>query len=168
MSRRNYLLILFVSVLLGTAGVAAAQQKLALPGRYQFTVQIEGLTTETFREVSGVGIDIEVTEMREGGSNTVHKLPGLVKFPNVTLKRAFTGSTNLYDWTLSYLAGKGVRRTVTITVKDMKGTTMATFTLTRAFPVKWVPPALNASGNDVPIETLEIAHEGVTMTGGPK
>jgi phage tail-like protein len=150
---------------LPTHSFARQQSKLSL---YQFTVEIEGLNVGAFREVSGIGIETEVTEVREGGSNDVHKLPGRIKFPNVTLKRGFTGSRELYDWAASHATGKGVRRSVTITLMDLKGATTASWTLNRAFPVKWQPPSLNASGNEVLIETLELAHEGVTMTSGKK
>ena len=118
--------------------------------------------------MSGIAIETEVTEVREGGSNEIRKVPGRVKFPNVTLKRGFTSSRDLYDWSISHLTGKGVRKSVTITVSDVKGVPIATFALNRAFPVKWAAPSLNAFSNEVMIETLELAHEGVTMSPGKK
>jgi phage tail-like protein len=141
-------------------------QKAAATPRYTFTIQIDGLAAAGYTEVSGIAIETEVTELREGGSNDVRKLPGRTKFSNVTLRRGYTGNHDLYDWAASNVTGKLVRRNVSITISDVKGTVVAKWNLSRAWPVKWQPPALNASGNDVAIETVELAHEGLTVSGG--
>jgi phage tail-like protein len=157
--------VLLVAFLLVGSSAALTQPEGVGVSRYQFTVQIEGLTLGAFREVTGLGVETEVIELREGGSRQVRKVPGVSKFPNVTLKRGITGSTDLYDWAVANLGGKDVRRSVTITVSDTNGVAIATWTLNRAWPVKWQAPSFNASAHDVLIETIELAHEGVSMSG---
>jgi phage tail-like protein len=44
-----------------------------------------------------------------------------------------------------------------------KGTTVKRWNLKRPFPVKWIGPDLKAAGNEIAIETLEIAHEGFEL-----
>ena len=160
--------VLLVAFVLIGSGTASTQPKGVGQSPYQFTVQIEGLTAGVFREVTGIGVETEVIELREGGSKEVRKVPGVSKFPNVTLKRGITGSSDLHDWALANLAGKDVRRSVTITLSDTNGVTVAAWTLNRAWPVKWQAPQLNASANEVAIETIELAHEGVSMSSGKK
>lgn len=130
----------------------------------RFTVQIEGLTAGAFVEVSGIGTETEVVEFRDGGSNDVRKLPGRTKWPPIVLKRGFTGDRTLYDWaTINVATGTVVKRSVVVTVSDAQGQPIARYHLENAWPSKWEGPTLNASGNDVAIETLELVHEGLTL-----
>ena len=152
----------------GLAPAAAAGQKGTPAPRYTFSVQIEGLAAAVYAEVSGISIDTEVTEVREGGANDVRKVPGRTKFSNITLRRAFTGNRDLYDWAVANVSGKMPRRGVTVTIIDAKGATVAKWSFARAWPVKWQPPALNAASNDVAMETIELAHDGLSVSSGGK
>jgi phage tail-like protein len=163
-TRPHLSLIVLIGVLAAPLSGAPAGQKGSGNSSYVFAVKIDGLAAGAFREVRGLGVETEITELREGGSNEVRKVPGRVKFPNVTLNRGLTGSRELFEWATSNLNGKGVRRSVTITVSDPKGSVIAEWILNRAFPAKWTGPDLDASTSEVLIETLEIAHEGLTMS----
>ena len=118
-----------------------------------------------FSEVEGLSGEIEVIEYREGADrvNTARKLPGLAKYPNVTLKRGITGRTDLFEWWKSVRDGQVQRRNVTITLLDEQRQAVYRWHLRDAFPVKIEGPSLNATGNEVAIETLELAHEGLEI-----
>ena len=132
---------------------------------FNFLVDI-GLGDELgFSEVEVPSGEIEVIEYREGSDrvNTVRKLPGLAKYPDVTLKRGITCRTDLFEWWKSVRDGQVQRRNVTITLLDEQRQAVLRWHLRDAFPVKIEGPSLNASGNEVAIETLELAHEGLEI-----
>ena len=132
---------------------------------FNFLVDL-GLGDEMgFSEVEVPSGEIEVIEYREGGDrvNSARKLPGLTKYPNVTLKRGITGRTDLFEWWKSVRDGQVQRRNVTITLLDEQRQAVLRWHLRDAFPVKLEGPTLNATGNEVAIETLELAHEGLEI-----
>ena len=132
---------------------------------FNFLVDL-GLGDEMgFSEVEVRSGEIEVIEYREGGDrvNSARKLPGLTKYPNVTLKRGITGRTDLFEWWKAVRDGQIQRRNVTITLLDEQRQAVLRWHLRDAFPVKIEGPSLNASGNEVAIETLELAHEGLEV-----
>jgi phage tail-like protein len=133
-------------------------------GNYNFLVEIDGITRAAFQECSGFDSTIDVIEHREGGENTtVRKLPGLTKYSNITLKRGMTDDTELYDWHRQVVRGDIERKNGSIVLLNRKGEEVARWNFYRAWPTKWDGPDLNAEGNDVAIETLELAHEGVEL-----
>jgi phage tail-like protein len=119
---------------------------------------VAGLSDVSLGEVTTQSIDY-----REGNEpGHVRKLPGLTKFGSVTLKRGVTTSLELFQWHRQVAAGAGsFRRSVAIVVLDEAGADAARFVVTDAWPVKFVAGALNAKGNDVLIEALELANEGI-------
>jgi len=132
---------------------------------FNFTVDI-GVGDELgFSEVEGLSGEIEVIEYREGADpvNTARKLPGLTKYSNVTLRRGITGRTDLFEWWKSVRDGQVQRRSVTITLLDEQRQPVVRWLLRNAWPIKLEGPALNATGNEVAIETLELAHEGLEI-----
>jgi phage tail-like protein len=130
---------------------------------YNFHVEIDGITRAAFQEASGFDSTIDIIEHREGGENTtVRKLPGLTKYSNITLKWGITDDRELYDWHRQIVEGDMVRKTGSIVALDRKGDEVARWDFVRGWPCKWVGPTFNAEGTEVGIETLEIAHEGVT------
>jgi phage tail-like protein len=132
---------------------------------FNFLVDL-GLGDEMgFSEVEVPSGEIDVIEYREGGDrvNAARKLPGLAKYPNVTLKRGITGRTDLFEWWKLVRDGQVQRRNVTITLLDEQRQAVLRWHLRDAFPVKIEGPSLNATGNEVAIETLELAHEGLEI-----
>ena len=118
-----------------------------------------------FSEVDGLSGEIEVIEYREGADrvNSARKLPGLAKYPNVTLKRGIAGRTDLFEWWKAVRDGQVQRRNVTITLLDEQRQAVYRWLLRNAWPVKIEGPSLHASANEVAIESLELAHEGLEI-----
>jgi phage tail-like protein len=132
---------------------------------YNFLVEIDGITRAAFHECSGFDSTIDVIEHREGGDNpTLRKLPGMTKYSNITLKRGITDDKELYDWHRRISKGENMqqqRKNGSIVLLARNGQEVARWNFTNAWPSKWTGPALSAEGNDVAIETLELAHEGL-------
>lgn len=132
---------------------------------FRFRLEIGGISEAHFSEVTGFDISTDAIDYREGDDPThVRKLPGLNKYGNVTLKRGVTDSMDIYKWHKSIVDGKTDRKTVAIVVLDEEGKDKARFQITEAWPIKYDPMDLNAKGNDVSIETLELVNEGVERT----
>ena len=138
-------------------------QRGTIPRRFTFRVEIEGVEAGFFRSVSGLAIETEVVEFREGGSGVIHKLPGVRKYPNLVLKRGFAGNPALYDWYNSFTTGSAARVDGTIVMLTANLSEVARWQFHNGFPAKWEGPEFDASKSEVAIETLEIAHEGLTM-----
>lgn len=129
---------------------------------FNFLVEIDGITRAAFHEVSGFDSTIDVIEHREGGKNTTPlKLPGMTKHSNIVLKWGMTDDQELYRWHRDVVKGTVLRRNGSIVLLDRRGQEVARWNFFNAWPAKWDGPDFNAEGNDVAIETLELAHEGV-------
>lgn len=133
--------------------------------QYNFAVELDSSIVAQFSEVSGLDSTTDVIEYREGNQNmTVRKLPGLTKYSNITLKKGITiDNQALWDWHAKVAKGEIERyQSIAIILMDDTQKAVVRWELTDAWPVKWAGPDLNATGNSVAIETLEIAHEGLT------
>lgn len=119
-----------------------------------------------FSEVSGLTFETQAIEYRDGYSKEyqVVKMPGIPKFGNLTLKRGIVkGDSDFQKWYSEITMNTIKRRTVTIKLLDEEHNPTVTWTIKGAFPVKMDGPGLKATGNEVAIETLELAHEGMTV-----
>ncbi len=117
-----------------------------------------------FCEVTGLGVDIEYAEYRNGNEmiSTVRKVPGIHTNDDVTLKRGLVGSTDIYDWLKGVREGTADPRNVTITLLDEARESVATWVLRQAQPKKWTGPSMNAKGGgDVAMEEISFVCEGV-------
>jgi phage tail-like protein len=143
-----------------TAGENHAMPIANVNSRYY--VQIDNVTKAVFSEVSGLQMETELMEYAEGGNNEyIHRLPGLTKTGNVTLKRGISVDNELFKWYLRVAQGIMDLRTVTITVYATDGKQVVRWELLRAFPCKWSGPQMAANGETVALETIELAHMGV-------
>ena len=131
---------------------------------YNFSVEISGVFVAGFSEVSGLQAEIEIQEYREGGVNDyVHKRAGPTKYPsNLVLKKGITDNTTLFSWYRNVMSGTIVRKPVDVVLMNSAGDEQCRWKLQNAYPVKWNGPELKATGSEVAIETLEMAHEGLT------
>jgi phage tail-like protein len=140
----------------------ATGQRVDPYSNFNFLVEIDGITRAAFQEATGFDSTIDVIEHREGGENTTpRKLPGLTKYSNITLKWGLTDDRELYDWHRQTVLGDVQRKNGSIIVLDAQGNEKVRWNFMNAWPTKWDGPDFNAEGNDVAVETLELAHEGV-------
>ena len=133
----------------------------------KFSFQVDwGGTQIGFQEVSGLDIETEPIEYRQGASPdfTKIKMPGMIKFSNITLKRgSFKGDNEYFDWLNSIQLNTVERRTLTISLLDDSGSPAITWKVNKAFPIKVQSTDLKAEGNEVAVESIEIAHEGLVI-----
>jgi phage tail-like protein len=165
---------LFLALILGTLSLTAHGQgpaprggeaprtllARAAPG---FLVQRDGDLVGFFTEVTGLGSETEVIEYREGSeeTGTVRKLPGRTTYSNVTLKRGITSNMDLWDWREEVVGGVHMPSVVTVTLVGPRGRPVAAWHLQNAWPNKISGPQLRSDGNQVAIEELTLAHEGL-------
>jgi phage tail-like protein len=135
-------------------------------GQFNFLVEIDGVTTAGFSEVSGLTSDTNVIEYREGDEplpSTVRKLAGLIKVTNIVCKRGVTQDMSLWNWRQTVLDGAPQRTTGTVTLLDEARKPVLSWEFTQGWPGKLEGPGMNGKTSEVAIETLEIVHEGLTM-----
>ncbi|MFD0999622.1 phage tail protein [Ohtaekwangia kribbensis] len=134
---------------------------------FHFTVSWGG-DNIGFSEVSGLSVENQPIEYRDGlmSAKTLPlKRPGLRKAGNISLKRGIvTANNDLYTWFNNFGEPNVTRRTLVITLLNDEGNPVFVWTISEAWPVKCEGPGLKASGNEIAIETLELAHEGITVT----
>jgi phage tail-like protein len=129
---------------------------------FNFTVEIDGVTTAGFTEATGMTMEQDVIEHRTGDrENVVTKLPGLKKFPNLVLKRGFTKDDSLWRWRKQVMDGRTERRSGSIVLHNEAREPVLRWNFVQGWPSKLEGPSLNAKTPEIAIETLEIAHEGL-------
>jgi phage tail-like protein len=140
------------------------------PSTGQFKFTVDGIEGEigAFTECSGLSVEVEVEEVKEGGQNQFsYKLPGHMKWPNIVLKRGITSPDNLFEW-FRKTSGQGFaeagsklsRTTGSIVLVDSRAEPIRTWSFVDAFPVKWSGPTFASSTSAAATEQLEIAHHG--------
>ena len=103
-------------------------------------------------------------DIEEGGNNGfTRRVPGRVKVSNLTLKRGMTRSNDFIKWFMSTGPGAVDRRNISLVLYDVKGEKISSWHFQNAYPVKWVGPQFTSDGNTVAVETVEMAHEGMTV-----
>lgn len=122
-----------------------------------------------FSNISGLDVTIEVEKYQEGGSNEVYSFPKGVSYSNLVLKKGLADE-KLWNWYKKTLDAVIFRkpipfRDLVLTVYTVDFSEKKEFVFTRAFPVKWSGSELNATGNSIFVETLEIAHRGISRYG---
>jgi phage tail-like protein len=132
---------------------------------FHFTVQWGG-TRIGFSEVTGLTQENQAIEYRDGSfpEYSSIKMPGLRKFSNVTLKRGIVKADNdFFKWLSTVKLNQVERRDVVVSLLNENHEPVMTWKVHNAFPVKVEGPGLKASGNEVAIESIEIAHEGLEL-----
>jgi phage tail-like protein len=133
----------------------------------KFHFQVEwGGTQIGFTEVSGLNVETKVIEYRHGASPQYSKIkmPGLQEYGNITLKRGtFATDNEFYKWWNSVKLNTIDRRDITISLLNESHEPVVVWKVNNAWPVKVESTDLKADGNEVAIESMEIAHEGITI-----
>src|SRR5215510_10420179 len=115
-----------------------------------------------FSECSGLEMSMQPEEYKEGGNNSqILKFPSRVTWSNITLKKGVGAGTALWDWHYGFAEGKGKRRDGIIVLLTDLHVPNNVWYFRRGLPVKYTGPSLNATQNNVAIESIEIAHEGI-------
>ena len=136
-----------------------------------FRVEIDGVEVGNFQEITGLEASIGTEDVEEGGVNGyVHKLPGRMSWPNITLKRGFTNNDALFEW-LGDASGSGFakggnktpRKTAAVILLDGSGKQLRKWSFIDVIPVRWGGPTFAASGAEALVEELEMAHHGFTV-----
>lgn len=131
---------------------------------HNFYVEWNGIIHAGFRECTGMNSTQTASEYREGTDPpTMRKIPGMVTYGNITLKRGTTNNDELWQWRSKIMKGQVERREVSIVLLDDTGKEKIRWNLTNCWPVTWTAPDFNATGNDAAIESLELAHEGISV-----
>ena len=130
-----------------------------------FGVEFQGQIVGAFRECTGLGSENEVVEYKASGQKgefVIKKVPGRLKWNNITLKRGVTDSMEAWQWRKLVEQGKitDARKNGTITMYNQQGDAVAKWNFTNAWPSKLNGPSANAGNNEVAIEELELTHEG--------
>ena len=134
--------------------------------KFHFEVRFGDADPISFQEVSGLDVENEPIEYRAGGSKQFSpvKMPGLSKHGNVTLEKGVFAKDNAFwDWFNDIKMNAVRRETVTISLLDESGAPTMVWKLSNAYPVKVSGFDLRAEGNEVAIETLELAHEEISI-----
>jgi phage tail-like protein len=132
---------------------------------FNFLVEIDGIAPAAFKSVSGLSAEVEVIEYRTGADalTSTRRLPGRVRYSNVTLTRGITTSRDLWDWWQTVVDGALERRDVSIALLDDARRPVLRWLLRSAWIAKIEGPELEAGGNEVAIESVVLTHEGLQL-----
>jgi phage tail-like protein len=138
--------------------------------KFRFEVDLGSeLQGVAFQEVSGMEVETQMIEYRHGNSpvfSTI-KMPGIQKYGNVTMKRGiFVNDNTFWNWCQEIKMNTVKRRTVLIKLLDEAGAVTMQWQLNNAWPTKITGTDLKADGNEVAVDTIEIAHEQLIITNG--
>ncbi|HYU81087.1 MAG TPA: phage tail protein [Vicinamibacterales bacterium] len=131
---------------------------------FRFLVEIQGMIVGGFTEVTGLDMEMELEAYREGGVNAfIHQLPGAMRYPShLVLKRGLTDADSFWRWYRDAANGDVARRNGSIILQNAKGDEVWRWNFVDAYPVRWTGPQLRASSAEIAIESLELAHRGLT------
>ncbi len=134
---------------------------------FHFQIEVQGQVTGYFTEVSGLGSEHEIVEhkvVNEKGVEVVMKVPGRLKWENITLKRGITSDMQIWEWRKMVENGdvKGARSNGSVTMFDQALTPVARWEFQNAWPVKVTGPSVKSDSNEIGVEELTLAHEYIT------
>jgi phage tail-like protein len=136
---------------------------------FHYAIEIQGEVTGFFSECSGLGSEHEVIEQKlvdAKGHEFIKRVPGRLKWENITLKRGITDKADFWKWRQMVEEGKvkDARRNGSIVMMDQELQEVARWDFLNAWPTKVSGPALKSDGNEVGVEELVIAHERLWRT----
>jgi phage tail-like protein len=143
-----------------------SRDRIPLHPAWRFYVSVDKIAYGEFTECSGLTINREAPDFKEGGvNNKVHKLPGRVTYETITLKRGYI-NLELWQWFAKGVddhTGLPELREVTITLATASGVASVSWTVKGAYPIKWSGPSLNTSSKDLAMEEIQLAHHGLEI-----
>jgi phage tail-like protein len=130
---------------------------------FNFLIEIEGLLVGGFSECTGLTVETEFYDYREGGENGfVHRLPGPTKYPPLVLKHGLTEIDGLWTWHQDVVQWKVERRNGTIYLLNRQGLPVIWWDFEKAYPTKYSGPDFRADSGAVAFESVELAHRGLS------
>jgi phage tail-like protein len=134
--------------------------------KFYFKVKLGTLPDANFQEVDGLDSETQIIEYRHGNSPVFYpiKMPGLGRVGNVTMRKGiFVKDNAFWDWYSTIMLNTILRQTVVISLLDETGTPQRIWTLNNAWPTKITGTDLKSEGNEVAVESIEIAYETLTV-----
>ena len=157
---------------------------------WKFYVEVLGVLVAEFQECSGLSMKREVTRVKEGGTNDFEwLLPGQISYGDITLKKGITYNRELWRWfrwgmldgqiwgfntipganaAISLLRAQGIivpaGTSISIVLGTVDGKVAKHWDLIGAIPVEWNGPEMKADSNEVAIESLVVAHQGIDLS----
>ena len=152
------------------ADIGGTQNEIWPMPKFNFVVDLgPDMKDIAFQEVSGLDKEVQAIEYRHSNSKlfSTQKMPGIVKYSNVTMKRGiFVRDNKFWDWMNQIKMNTITRNTVVIKLLDENSEPTMVWTLQNAWPCKIVCTDLKSDSNEVAVDTLEIAHEQLIVTNG--
>jgi phage tail-like protein len=137
--------------------------------KFNFEVDFGDGVAVAFQEISGMDVENQIIEYRHSNSPefSVNKMPGIVKYGNVTMKRGvFVNDNRFWDWHNKIVMNTIERKVIVIRLLDQNQEVTMQWTLTNAWPTKITSTDLKSEGSEVAVDTIEIAHEKLVVTNG--
>ena len=133
---------------------------------FHYAIEIQGVVTGYFTECSGIGSEHEMIEHKivdEKGRELVQKIPGRLKWQDVTLKRGITNNMDIWDWRDQVVLGKvdDARRNGSVVMFNQQLSEVARWNFENAWPSKVSGPSMKSDSNEFGVEELVITHEGL-------
>jgi phage tail-like protein len=137
-------------------------------GSHYFMLEIDGEEVAQILQVSGLKTQAQVFEVEEGGNNGfVHKRVSMSRWDNITIRYATSSSRFLQSWRDAFLRnplGEGQWRSGSVVMFNNHGDAVRRFNFVRAWPVAWEGPSLDSGNSELAVESLELAHEGISVS----
>lgn len=161
-------LLFFISNSYAADDGSAQNQSIWPVPKFYFAVEFgSGLKSTVFQEVSGLDLEVQPIEYRHSNSKVFStvKMPGIKKSGNITLKKGiFIKDNQFFDWYKTIKMNTVKRETIKIKLLDETGQSTMIWTLQNAWPTKITGTDLKSDGNEVAVEIIELAHEGITFS----
>jgi len=135
-------------------------------GGFNFSVEIDGVTQAAFKNVEGLDSETEVIEYQDGDDIVLRKRPGRTKYSDVTLKRGYVNTSELWDWRKKVMDGTVERKSVSIILRNDKGDEVMRYNLFECWPSKWKGFSLDGKGTDVAVEEIVFVVERLDRVPG--
>lgn len=142
------------------------QKNYVITNHFYVEMQDNPTISASFSECSSLKVKINYETIREGGVNDQQRIIlNEPEFSEITLKRGVTNCTLFWEWMSSVIEKCNQRRNINILLFNQSAEIMQCWSLIGAVPVGWSTPALQASANEVAVEELTLAYEGLKVAG---
>ena len=136
--------------------------------QFNFEVQIDGEPVAGFSEISGITMQLETVQYREGGVNDhVHSLPGTFSHANLVMERGMTEDATFWKWIQDVMSGNITRKDVVIKLQEnFQGQSVWGWEFTGAYPTRWQGPDLISAKNRMAFESIELTYQRFETVSG--